>query len=111
VNKSHPAITHLPDRWTFVRLGILLDKHQSLIDQLFQEEEVYFYRSDPRAFNVDLLLTVDENSYARGFRYVLARIPLADGNDTPALDTGQPTGNYNQGTPHPIGNAPVFRTG
>ncbi|KAI5454176.1 hypothetical protein NCC49_004241 [Naganishia albida] len=62
VNKSHPAIAHLPDRWTF-------------------EEEVYFYRSDPRAFNIDLLLTVDEDSYAH---------------------TGHPTGNYNQGTPHPI---------
>jgi hypothetical protein len=30
-----------------------------------QEEEVYFFRSDPRAFDIDLLLTVDESSYER----------------------------------------------
>ncbi|GHJ84638.1 hypothetical protein NliqN6_1040 [Naganishia liquefaciens] len=62
VNKTHPAIKDLPDRWTF-------------------EEEVYFFRSDPRDYDIDLLLTVDEASYAH---------------------TGQSTGNYNQGEPHPI---------
>lgn len=30
-----------------------------------QEEEVYFFRSDPREYDIDLLLTVDESSYAR----------------------------------------------
>ncbi|KAJ9115111.1 hypothetical protein QFC22_005441 [Naganishia vaughanmartiniae] len=62
VNKTHPATAHLPDRWTF-------------------EEEVYYYRSDPRAFDIDLLLTVDESSYSH---------------------TGQSTGTYNEGEPHPI---------
>ena len=65
-----------------------------------QEEEVYFFRSDPRDYDIDLLLTVDEASYARKsidlMKYRFCSLKFKS-------DTGQSTGNYNQGEPHPIG--------
>ncbi|CDZ96743.1 hypothetical protein [Phaffia rhodozyma] len=44
LNTTHPAMTMIPDRWTF-------------------EEEVYHYRSDPRDVGAQILMTVDESSY------------------------------------------------
>jgi len=37
-------MTNIPERWTF-------------------EEEVYYFRSDPRAVGATVLMTVDEASY------------------------------------------------
>lgn len=58
---THPSTSMLPTRWEVT-------------------DEMYNFRSDPRAIGAKLLLSVDESSY---------------------VDNG--TRNYNQGTPHPIG--------
>ncbi|KAL7417761.1 trehalose utilization-domain-containing protein [Mrakia frigida] len=63
LNTTHPAMTNIPARWTF-------------------EEEVYYFRSDPRTVGATVLMTVDESSY----------------NDTGGVSTGT----YDQGSPHPI---------
>ncbi|KAL7417444.1 ThuA-like domain-containing protein [Mrakia frigida] len=44
LNRSHPSMKSVPDRWTF-------------------EEEVYHFRSDPRAVGGEVLLTVDPDSF------------------------------------------------
>lgn len=44
LNTTHPAMVNVPERWTF-------------------EEEVYFFRSDPREVGATVLMTVDEASY------------------------------------------------
>ncbi|CAD6578414.1 MAG: hypothetical protein TREMPRED_002172 [Tremellales sp. Tagirdzhanova-0007] len=63
LNDTHPATVNLPDRWTY-------------------DEEVYYFRSDPRSAGAVALVTVDETSY---------------------VDNGTTSGNYpTQGTPHPI---------
>lgn len=48
-----------------------------------QEEEVYFFRSDPRAFNIDLLLTVDESSYERESWIFASPLQMSDGACSP----------------------------
>lgn len=45
LDKSHPSMTMIPDQWNY-------------------EEEVYYFRSDPRAVGAQVLLTVDESSYS-----------------------------------------------
>ncbi|KAL7418430.1 hypothetical protein Q5752_006888 [Cryptotrichosporon argae] len=62
LNASHPATADLPTRWSY-------------------EEEIYYFRSDPRDVGAVVLMTVDNTSYT---------------ND------GTSTGNYSQGSPHPI---------
>ncbi|EIW72078.1 hypothetical protein TREMEDRAFT_36411 [Tremella mesenterica DSM 1558] len=63
LNTTHPATSSLPDRWTY-------------------DEEVYYFRSDPRSNGAVVLLSVDESSYN---------------------DDGSSSGSYpSQGEPHPI---------
>ncbi|WWC64586.1 uncharacterized protein I303_107197 [Kwoniella dejecticola CBS 10117] len=63
VNSTHPATANVPDRWSF-------------------QEEVYYFRSNPRDNGAVLLLSVDETSY---------------------VNNGTSTGNYpSMGDPHPI---------
>lgn len=37
--------------------------------------------------------------------FSLVPLNVSDGDNLFALDTGNPTGNYEQGEPHPIGNS------
>ncbi|WVQ84484.1 hypothetical protein IAT38_006636 [Cryptococcus sp. DSM 104549] len=63
LNTTHPSTANVPDLWTF-------------------EEEVYYFRNDPRSNGAVVLLTVNESTYD---------------------NTGTSTGNYpSMGTPHPI---------
>ncbi|RSH78231.1 uncharacterized protein EHS24_002695 [Apiotrichum porosum] len=63
LNTTHPATAPVPDKWTF-------------------EEEVYYFRSDPRSVGATVLMTVDESSY---------------------VNNGTSTGSYpSMDDPHPI---------
>jgi hypothetical protein len=48
--RDHPATADVPDQWRF-------------------EEEVYHFRSDPRTLGAQVILTVDEDSYNREFKW------------------------------------------
>lgn len=63
INDTHPSTADLPDRWTY-------------------DEEVYYWRSDPRSNGAIVVLTVDESSYNN------------DGTSNVSLAP--------QGDPHPI---------
>jgi hypothetical protein len=60
VDPSHPSTRHLPSRWTVF-------------------DEVYNFKSDPRALGVSVIMTVDESTYT---------------------DPGPR--NFDHGSPHPI---------
>ncbi|WWC72006.1 uncharacterized protein I206_105965 [Kwoniella pini CBS 10737] len=63
INNTHPATANVPDRWSF-------------------QEEVYYFRSNPRDNGAVVLLSVDETSY---------------------VNNGTSSGNYpSMGDPHPI---------
>ncbi|OCF61285.1 glycosyl-hydrolase [Kwoniella mangroviensis CBS 10435] len=63
LNDSHPATADVPDRWSF-------------------QEEVYYFRSNPRDNGAVVIMSVDETSY---------------------VDNGTSTGDYpSMGDPHPI---------
>ncbi|GAA6064377.1 hypothetical protein JCM10212_000486 [Sporobolomyces blumeae] len=77
----HPTIQNA----TFTKL-VEHETVSMLPDRFNTFEEVYSFRSDPRAVNATVLLTVDPDSYVDSDK------PTSSGIDAP----------YYQGTPHPI---------
>lgn len=84
------------------------------------EEEIYYFRSDPRDVGATVLLTVDATSYngaslsTRCSFFFPSGLPNAAESSAlllyhPSLDTGGvSTGSYDMGSPHPIGLSPSF---
>jgi hypothetical protein len=65
LDKSHPSTSHLSDAWHFVNSPS--SSHVKKTDQ--KEEEVYMFRSDPRDNGVNILISVEEDSYKGKFPY------------------------------------------
>lgn len=115
LNKTHPAMIMVPDRWTFVCLVIFL-LHLCILPLTshfvtrHQPEEVYHFRSDPRSVGAVVLMTVDEDSYNRMYNLIFVvrasgqkLMPRRRFSSHLISDTGSSTGNYpSMGTPHPI---------
>jgi len=108
VTKDHPATADFPDQWRYVRPLRVRGADG-------KQEEVYNFRSDPRANGATVILTVDTSSFTGKSSHFtsttlfhnFARLTSAK-SEAEDIDNGTTTGNYpSQGDPHPIGTYPI----